>query len=256
MTDYKKNLSIFDSCCMIGNWKLDYTQTPADAESLNKTLNYYGIGRAVVYNSKAVYGDLAAANVELLELLADRAEFVPCYVLMPDETKMASREILQRDNVRAVRFMPVEHKYEFRLWQMKDSLSRLQELRIPVWIDFSVESWTKDGTDFNGISEVCTAFPELPFVLVRPNINSYKTVVALMRKYPNLYVETSYMTVHRGIEFLCNDVDEDRVLFGSGLPLADPGAAVSALKYAMISREQMEKVAAKNLERLLAGAAL
>jgi predicted TIM-barrel fold metal-dependent hydrolase len=72
--------------------------------------------------------------------------------------------------------------------------------------------------------------------------------------HAHLYVETSYYTVHRGIEKLCGTFGPERVLFGTGMPRRDPGAAITALAYSLIDDEARALVAGGNLRRLLGDA--
>ena len=108
----------------------------------------------------------------------------------------------------------------------------------------------------DGLKEVLTVFPHVPFVLVRPDIGSNRRLFSLMQHFYNLYVETSYYTVHRGIELLCNEFGANRVLFGSGLPLRAAGPSITALMYALISPEEKRLVAFQNINRLLQGVKL
>ncbi len=113
------------------------------------------------------------------------------------------------------------------------------------------DGWSEESIDFEGLHEVCGAFPALPVVLVRSNIGTDRRVYALMAQHPNLCVETSYYTVHRGIERLCEAFGPERVLFGTGLPHRAAGPAVTALAYSLIDDGARALVAGGNLGRLL-----
>jgi predicted TIM-barrel fold metal-dependent hydrolase len=153
--------------------------------------------------------------------------------------------------VRAARILPTTYRFAFSLWNLEPLLSLLAAHRIPLWVDFGHEGWSERSTDWNGLHEVCGAFPDLPVVLVRPNIGSNRWLFPLMRRHANLHIETSYYTVHRGIELVCETFGPERVLFGTGMPHRAPGPAITALAYSGVDDGARALVAGGNLQRLL-----
>ena len=153
--------------------------------------------------------------------------------------------------MRAARVFPRAFRFAFRLWNLGELAAALSDHHIPLWVDFGHDGWSEETIDYDGLHEVCGAFPMLPVVLARPNTGTDRRVYALMAQHPNLYVETSYYTVHRGIELLCETFGPERVLFGTGLPHRAAGPAVTALAYSLIDDAARALVAGGNLARLL-----
>jgi predicted TIM-barrel fold metal-dependent hydrolase len=116
-----------------------------------------------------------------------------------------------------------------------------------------MRSWTDEFVDWEGLLEVCVAFPELPVVLVRPNIEGNRRLFALMGRCPNLRIETSYYTVHRGIELVTRNFGAERLLFGTDFPVRAPGPAITALAYSLIDDADRARIAGGNLRALLSG---
>ncbi|MCD6285045.1 MAG: amidohydrolase family protein [Anaerolineae bacterium] len=245
-----------DAECRLGVSKLHKPGAPSTAGELVAELASNGIARALVYHADAVGYDPVEGNQRLLDEIAGYPALEPCWVLLPHHTgefpppDVVLAQMLDK-RVRAARVFPRAFRFTFRLWNLGELFSGLADHRIPLWVDFGHDGWSEEFIDYEGLHEVCGAFPRLPVVLVRPNIGTDRRVYALMAKHLNLYVETSYYTVHRGIELLCETFGPERVLFGTGLPHRAAGPAVTALAYSLIDDKARTLVAGGNLKRLL-----
>jgi hypothetical protein len=246
----------FDAECRLGVAKLHKPGAPSTVEALVTELASNGIARALVYHADAVGYDPVEGNRRLLDEIAGHTELEPCWVLLPHHTgefpppEIVLAQMLAK-GVRAARVFPRTFRFAFRLWNLGELLSALADRRIPLWVDFGHDGWSEESIDFEGLHEVCGAFPALPVVLVKPNIGTDRRVYALMAQHPNLHVETSYYTVHRGIERLCETFGPRRVLFGTGLPHRAAGPAITALAYSLIDDTARALLAGGNLVRLL-----
>ncbi|MCJ7551757.1 MAG: amidohydrolase family protein [Anaerolineae bacterium] len=247
---------LYDAECRLGVAKLHKPGAPSTAEALVTELTGNGIARALVYHADAVGYDPVEGNRRLLAEIAGYPALEPCWVLVPHHTgefpppDIVVAQMLTQ-GVRAARVFPRAFRFAFRLWNLGELLSALAAHRIPLWVDFGHDGWSEESIDYEGLHEVCDAFPTLPVVLVRPNIGTDRRVYALMAQHSNLYMETSYYTVHRGIELLCETFGPERVLFGTGLPHRAAGPAVTALAYSLIDDAARALVAGGNLARLL-----
>ena len=73
-----------------------------------------------------------------------------------------------------------------------------------------------------------------------------------MALHQNLHLSLSPLySVHAGIEDLCRQFGATRLLFGSGYPVCEGGAAVAELNYAEIPAEARQAIAGANLQRLI-----
>ena len=160
-------------------------------------------------------------------------------------------ETMRATNVRAALLAPRSYRLALREWGIGPLLERLAARRIPTFMDFSVFSWSSEAIDWDGLLEIGQAFPDLPLILVRANIGSNRQLFPLLEQLPNLHIETSYYTVHRGIELACRQFGARRALFGTSMPFRSPGPAITALMYARISETERALVGGDNLRRLL-----
>jgi hypothetical protein len=243
---------------MLGRPAVRQPGTPTTPEDLVATLQSVGIGEALVYHADAAEYLPTLGNERVLADTADLPALHPCWVLGPHQTgEFPPPEdvvpAMVRAGVRAVRLLPHDHGYRFRAWNIGSLLERLAAHRVPLFVDFGMRGWTDDYVDWEGLIEVCTGFPDLPVVLVRASIGSNRRLFPALERCPNLLVESSYYTVHRGIEVVASTFGPDRMLFGTGLPLRAPGPALTALAYSLISPSDRARIGGENLRALLEG---
>lgn len=254
-----ESIQWFDAECRLGLSRLHRPGAPATAQALVNELEANGISRALVYHADAVGYDPMEGNQRLLEATSEWPQLEPCWVVLPDHTgetppsNVVVRMMLDA-GVAAARIFPRTFRVPFRVWALDTLLAALAAHRIPLWVDFGHESWSEEAIDFDGLYQVCQAFPELPVVLVRPNIGTDRSLYPLMQQCPQLHVETSYYTVHRGIEHLALTFGPERILFGTGLPDRAPGPAITALSYSALTSCARSAIAGHNLARLLSQA--
>jgi hypothetical protein len=250
------SLQIFDATMRIGKARDHIPGSPYDAPSLLQVMDRNGINEALVWHADSQHYDALKGNEQLLEDIQDYPSLHPCWVFLPHEPcEMPPPSIVVNrmltSGVKAARIFPREHLFLLRLWNIAPLLESLEMHKIPLFVDYGVKGWGDAYYDWDGLYQIGTAFPDLPIILTCVNIGSNRTLIPLMQHLPNLYVETSYYTVHRGIELLVSKLGAERILFGTGLPQRAPGPALTALAYCLISEGQRQLVAGDNLRRLL-----
>lgn len=249
---------MFDASCLLGRTAVRQPGAPTNAEELVGALQSFGITEALVAHADAAEFSPAVGNERLLADISDRQELHPCWVLGPHQTGELPPPdevvpAMLRAGVRAALLFPNDHHFRLRTWNIGPLLSQLASHRLPVWVDFGRRGWTDEVVDWEGLIEVCDAFPSLPVVLVRAAIGDNRRLFPAMERCPNLLIETSYYTVHRGIELVVATFGAGRILFGSGFPIRAPGPAITALAYSQISEAERARIAGENLRALLEG---
>jgi hypothetical protein len=250
------SLHLFDASVRLGRARDHIEGAPVSAEEMLLEMDEMGISEALVWHADAQYFNPHLGNHQLMVDVAEFPRLQPCWVFIPHETSemphpSAVLDEMCKAHIKAARIFPKEHVFLLREWSIADLAENLSAHRIPLFVDFSVKSWGNEYYDWDGLYEIGCAFPDLPLIITSNNIGSNRRLVPLMKRLPNLYVETSYYSVHRGIEFLASEVGADRILFGTGLPFRAAGPALTALTYSMISEEEKQLVAGDNLRRLL-----
>jgi hypothetical protein len=237
------SLELFDASCLLGRTAVRQPGAPTTPDELVAALRSFGVGEALVYHADAAEYSPLNGNERLLADVAGRPSLHPCWVLGPHQTGEVPppSEVVPamlRAGVRAVRLFPHDHRYRFRPWNIGQLLEHLAANRVPVCVDFGMLGWTEEYVDWEGVIEVCATFPTLPVILVRASIGSNRRLFPALERCPNLLIETSYYTVHRGIELVATA----------------PGPAITALAYALVSDADRARIGGGNLRTLLAAA--
>lgn len=251
-------MGLFDGNCMVGPWRERKPHSYTDVDGLITAMERYGINEALVYHSLAKHFHPTTGNHELMTCIRGRANLHPCWVLLPHHTGEMSppKELLSEmaeAGVRAVRLCPKAHELTLAPWCVGDLLEALAAHRVPIIVDFDNLHWG-ELVDWQGLAWMCAEFPDLPVIATRMSIASDRRLYPLLEQCPNLYIELSYYQVHRGIEALAERFGAERMIFGSGMPVFDPGLPLAGLSYSGVSDDDYTKIAEGNLRRLLEGA--
>ena len=83
---------------------------------------------------------------------------------------------------------------------------------------------------------------------------SGRELLGMLRTFANVYLCLGgAFSIHHGLEQLAAEIGEERLLFGTGFPRAEPAAAVAQLMYAAVSEDQRGRIGSANLEWLIGG---
>ena len=97
-------------------------------------------------------------------------------------------------------------------------------------------------------------YPKARIVLAHGgnNPNGRRSCVRAAQRCPNIHIETCTTWRHfRAIEELVEGADEDRVLYGSDMPIMDPRIQMGRIHAANISDRARQKILGENAARLL-----
>jgi len=89
-----------------------------------------------------------------------------------------------------------------------------------------------------------------PIILSCVDELSISEAVALMRKYPSLYVETSNLLATGAIKHAVTCVGAERFLYGSGAPSRPMAGAIGVMKHSGLSNEQLNLIMGANAKAL------
>jgi hypothetical protein len=248
-------VSLFDANVLVGPLPRQPAGAPEDVAALLATMDEFGIARALVTHSYAKWHDPAEGNVRLVCELAGEPRLVPCWVVLPAATGEVPPEgeqvaRLLDAGARAARLCPLAHRLSLEPWEVGALLEALAARRVPVLLDCDNVHWS-EPRPWRFIEWAARAYPDLPLVLLREPQAGLRTLLPLLERCSNVVVETSYFQAHDGIAFLVERFGPHRLVFGTGLPVFDPGLAVTGLTYAGLSAGALAAVAGGTLEELL-----
>lgn len=248
---------LFDANVSVGRLATRQPSAWVDVDGLRGEMDTLGLQGALVYHSAAVKSDTLTANRLLLGEVRGDPRIVPCWVALPPSTGELPppaewvAELLAGGG-RAVRCFPRAHGYQVRQRVLGPLLEELAVHHLPLLLDYEVVHWSERVWEWDHILQICTAYPSLPLILVRPGLMLDRDLYPVLERAANLYLETSYYFPHQGLRALAARFGAERMIWGSGMPTYAPGAAIALLTYSGLTYEQQGLVGSGNLQRLLA----
>lgn len=244
-------LYFYDSNCSVGRRDAPPQSSMRTVEELKKSMEECNITRVLAYDVAGLEFHPAVGNQEICALARREQGIYPMWLAMPNHTGefMDPEELLNKmkeNGVRAVKLFPKYNANTFSLseWCSGELLSALERAGYPVFIDL-------DQTDWDTVHSVCKRHPGLNVVVTDVYYRNARYFYPLLKRLDNLYIETSRLKFYLSIEDICRRIGAEKLVFGTGMGIFDPGPAVAMILYADISDSEKELIASKNLERLL-----
>ena len=255
-------MRIFDANVGVGHWPFRKLAVET-AEQLRSELTRAGIKRALVYSINAVfYKDVHSGNMELAELASGESWAHIAAVINPtrpgalDDLNEAVAELATC----AVRLFPGYHGYALDDPWVERFLSALREAhpRMPVVITVRLEDERLHhpmarvpAVDLAPVAELASRFPERPFILAGVNLGAAKQVRDAVGADASVFYEISRMTDQEFLRTALEALPAERLIFGTNLPLFNPGSGVQKIVLANAPDVLKQKILGANLEALL-----
>ena len=221
-------------------------------------MDQYGIESAMVSHAVARELDPIAGNQMLMDEIADAPRLSPIWVLLPHHTREfpAPDELIAQmkaQNVRMATMFASTANYYFSLseWNCGELYTALEAHQIPLLLAMG-----EFDPNLEGLYAILEKHPNLPLILTNVTYRVSRNLYPLMKRFPRLYVETFGFKGQDGIADLCEVFGAERMIFGSGMPVACGASAVAMITYSTISDSDKQKIASENLEALLGGVSL
>lgn len=252
-------MRFFDCNCRIGRYNEWTGREPITSDGLLSAMDHYGIHEALVLDNLSSEYHPVDGNERVLRLTEGQPRLHAAWVGLPDE----SRELpppkdlvaqMAECDVRALFLYPKQYHFTLEERSLDGLLHALSERRIPLFICYNglFGAAGQDQTDWPEVARICQAFPDLPVVVTEYRISyTLRKMYQALDACPNLRVDLSSLWVHHMLEFVTREWGAERLLFGSGMPLCDPGAPLCHLNYALLSEQDRQALAGDNLRRLV-----
>ena len=247
-----KELMFFDAATWIGN-RVD--KPFPNVKELLKEMDYYGVEKALVQHQALGMLGAPKANEKLVELLKEedkdnRLECVWC--LLPSQCGELPNvkeffDQMAKNNVHALSIDPFNHRYVPCYLTLGKYLDEAIKRKIPVWLNSFAGKW-------NELYAFLKEFPNLYGVIhAGDKWGNDRYFRPLLENYPNVHLELSGYLVPEGIADLAKTYGAERLLYASGFPRYNHGAAMLQLKHSTLSSREISLIAGENLARLLGG---
>ncbi|MAG36211.1 MAG: hypothetical protein CL878_08200 [Dehalococcoidia bacterium] len=256
MSETPPEVSLFDANCALG---MVAQPGPAGAflaaDELLEHQARYGITRALSYHSLALEEHPATGNAKLLSAIEGHEALLPSWIALPHHTgEFPEPATLLSEarsaGVRALRLFPDAQRYPVDDWMLGDFFAAVAG-QVPLFwhIDRLNTPTARD------IYRVCTEYPQLQVVVCDVEKSIPRIITPLLRRLPNLWLETGGFRTYRGIEFIAEAVGSERLIFGTRLPWQSAGGPHAELLYARLEPAVRAQIGSDNLDRLLETAA-
>lgn len=97
-------------------------------------------------------------------------------------------------------------------------------------------------------------YPDVRWIIAHAggSYNMADMAIAAMKKFPNIYAEITLTPVHLGIvEYLVAGAGEDRILYGSDLPMRDPRQQLGWVVFSRLPLAVKKKILAENALKVI-----
>lgn len=245
-----EDTTLIDANVLLGRHPRASTGVDTAAELL-AWLDRVGIAEALVGHTASWLHDPATGNRWLTEEIGTETERLrACWVVLPGGTG----ELGEPDElvaaalaagVAAARAYPTDHGWSLLSADAAALLCALAAAGLPLLMDAEQTSWTDIAT--------CAAdHPRLRIVVCGTGYRALRRIAGVLGDTGNVWIETSTLATHQGLEWLVDRFGMDRLVFGTGATYHDPAEAVTRLLLSDLDDAAVRAVGGDNLRRLLA----
>jgi hypothetical protein len=240
---------LFDANCRLGPFPWGQLGA-ASAADLLRLMDTTGVDRALVSHTMSWHHDPATGNRQILREVGGHDRLRPCWVALPEACgelgpprRFAQDALAQ--GVGAVRVYPREHGFDLDGADFADCAAACAEAGLPILVDLRETSWP-------ALESLAVAHPRLAVIVCEIGYRVMRRAAALLSRVANVYLDLSDLSTHEGLEWLCGRFGPDRLVFGTGAPLRDPGEAITRLLWSDLGEEAVAAIAHATLDRLVA----
>jgi predicted TIM-barrel fold metal-dependent hydrolase len=223
--------------------KIPYRNVDFSIKVLTEKMRDNGISAAFTYSLKGLYHISEGGNKETLKNTSSFSFLFPVATLdireYLDWEKMSS----EIDKFKMVRFFPELQNWKISSQPFIELCTMLSKKKIPIMIS---------ANDFGVATEIAeiTFLKNLNVILTDINYSWLSEAVFVMKKYPNVYVETSTFASPGIVEDITSEVGVRRILFGSGILQRPAQPVLNVIFNAEISEGERDMIFYKNATEL------
>ena len=219
-----------------------------DVALARRALDRLGIEQALVHHSTAGCTTRRSATAGCWQEIEDEPRLLPASSSgrsRPASSATRPRSgTLDAAGVRAVRVYPRDHGWTLAGHESELLFRTVAAAGLPVFVDLV-------QTDWRAVSALAARQPELRLVVCSVGYRELRVLLPLLDRHPNLACDLSYFAAHQGVEVVVRRFGAGRLLFGTGMPVAEPAGAVACLAWADLDDGARAAIGSENAARLL-----
>jgi len=215
-------------------------------DELVAMMQAHHVAAACTLSTVGMLLDATAGNAATRAACLENRRLLPVATLNPLHYFREESPIprLVADGFRMVRFFPALQGWSGHFAPFLAACEELASTPLPIMIE----------TPAPGVaSPIVRELADYPAAVILSQVHQegLTEAVALMQRYPNVYIETSDMVSMGAIGIVSRHVGADRVVFGSGAPSRPIAGVLSALQHAGLDPADLQKVLSGNARRIL-----
>jgi len=226
----------------------------ADVKTILSLMDKVGIDKAVITSNECMYYDFREGNEYIAEIVNEYPDrfigflsfHVSRFIEVVEEVERGIRKL----GLRGIRLFNTEKSFG-RGWSsglkslvLEKVMQKANELKLPIFIEA--------GYPFNDIKNFAQAYPDAKIIASGVGYPNIGEAILAARETENLYIETSTLDIVSGIDFLRENLEAEKIIFGTGIPFNAPSVQLIMIKSAAISEEDKRKILGENMQKLLA----
>ena len=251
---------IFDANAFVGKWPY-WPVASSDAAEVVSELSGHQIHKAAICSTRSVFVNWEDGNCEVEAAAKEFPDNLVAFACLG--TRELSHAVCDQPynfqdyaarGFKGIRLYPQHHSYHLLFHPfvdeiLEDAAARRWPVLLPLRI---IMNWGMPSLDPALLEAVVNRHSKVLWILAGINyLHELQMATWLMRRYPNVCLETSCVMGYAAIEKIVQTCGHAQVLFGSGAPLQHGGASLSKILHARISEDARTAILGDNLHRLL-----
>ncbi|MGC8862861.1 MAG: amidohydrolase family protein [Armatimonadota bacterium] len=239
-------MAIIDVHAEIGTtplWGVPFTEA-----NLARSMQKYGVEKSVVSPTIGKYCDFRRGNAHIARVVKTNPALLGCVVVninYPEQSLEDMHAHLGDDSIAGIILTSGLKGRHVTPADAEDILNAYRRFIKPVF----VPTW--DTASLLAANEMARAFGAMKFVLLSMGGEDWRVATVLAERTLNLVLEVSGSFSPDKIKFAVEHVGSHRVVYGSGLPYADPSAVIGLVEDADISDADKRNIFENTARRLL-----
>ncbi len=218
----------------------------ASPDEILRRMDKAEIETALISSFHGIVNDFIEANDFTLELCRQHSDrFIPVATINP-QTYFGVKEEVTRMNdagVKLIRFWPEEQEWSVGQLHFTNLMEEIDKTDMSVMLP-STQSVTTIGAiaknfSNNIILETIKGYPKLA------------EIIAVANDVDNFFIETHLMASPGFVEIITDEVEEGRMVFGTGAPLHTISSAIMPIAKAKVKDDLKADIFAGTIERIL-----
>ncbi|MAH06911.1 hypothetical protein CMI38_01515 [Candidatus Pacearchaeota archaeon] len=238
---------IIDFHCHVGKDSSDEEYEHLNLEELKRSMDKWGVDKAVVFPFNGDDESLIEESLEILEKSKEADWIVPLLRINPKSLSKDELSGLLDKGFKGIKLHPRAQDFDLDdekyFWVYEMCVDR----ELPVLFHSSVKDSTSKPEKILSIAE---RFPDLKVVMAHFFGNDF-SIMKIAKDYPNLYVDTSMNSGTMKRLQTVNKYGFKNMVFASDIPYDSQGVALLKIREAGFSEENEDLILGGNAAKIL-----